>query len=738
MLDIKLKSNKKQRTRIALILLLCMALLNVCYFPTINRNAGISFQEEQNQNRELDFDFLQALYQGTQVLYYDQITQGENASLSPSEVFLNTEKLNGDNSSWITSLFDEQFEGCEQNFNAYRYRMSYYATNGTLEAENTDKNLKGVLSSATKETATKELGKYFSNLWVMQFDEYGRMHIEVLKSERILADVLIKSFQEVEEANSVAGILKQSAGVGNAKPAAKEVKNFTVVYGVTEDAGEGLVISESNFVMRDYFSSISGYSLPLYYLMSILIVILAIVLTSPKIWPDITSVNRKGNWYLLEPAAFGVCLFCSGNLYRVYETSVYDIYQSGLTSLWEFGSNMSLILVMQFLKAWAMVFAEFGIVYLIVVALSPMLTLGVSEYIRQYSFFYQIFPTIKKWWGRFMDEIGHINFANKNTKTIIKLVVVNGIVLTVLTCFWFVGTFGVILYSLILFLVLVRYYEKISKDYQELMKATNRIAEGDLDTEITEDIGVFEPMKGELTKIRTGFKKAVEEEVKSQRMKTELITNVSHDLKTPLTAITTYVELLKKEDITEQERKEYIDTLERKSLRLKVLIEDLFEVSKASSNNITLNLTKVDIVKLLKQVSIEHLEKLEAAGIDLRWNLPEEKVEVMLDGQKTYRIFENLFVNLQKYAMHNSRVYIDVTTSEREVTIVIKNMSAEPLNITPEELTERFVRGDSSRNTEGSGLGLAIAKSFTEAQKGSFAVAVDGDLFKTTLRWDRV
>ena len=142
------------------------------------------------------------------------------------------------------------------------------------------------------------------------------------------------------------------------------------------------------------------------------------------------------------------------------------------------------------------------------------------------------------------------------------------------------------------------------------------------------------------------------EEVKSQRMKTELITNVSHDLKTPLTAITTYVELLKKEDITEEERKSYIETLEKKSLRLKVLIEDLFEVSKATTNNITLNLMDVDVVNLMKQVSVEHADKFEQMGLQLRWNVPEEKIILKLDNQKTYRIFENLFVNIRQMLKH--------------------------------------------------------------------------------------
>ena len=166
-----------------------------------------------------------------------------------------------------------------------------------------------------------------------------------------------------------------------------------------------------------------------------------------------------------------------------------------------------------------------------------------------------------------------------------------------------------------------------------------------------------------------------------------------------------------------------------------MLIEDLFEVSKASTNNITLNLMDVDVVNLMKQVSIEHEDKFKAMGLTLRWKVPDKKVILKLDNQKTYRIFENLFVNIQKYAMPDSRVYINVEEAGDNVVIILRNMSAVELNVQGEELTERFVRGDASRNTEGSGLGLAIARSFTEAQKGTFHIDVDGDLFKVVISW---
>ena len=387
------------------------------------------------------------------------------------------------------------------------------------------------------------------------------------------------------------------------------------------------------------------------------------------------------------------------------------------------------------LKTGGILWIVFAVAFVSVVCIYPVFSVGLKEYIRQYSFIYQIFPWIRKKWNQFTDEVNHIDFSDKTTKTILKIVVINFLILAVLMCMWMFGIAGLIIYSFVLFYLLKKYYDRIRKDYDVLMRGVQRIAEGDLDTVITEDIGVFEPFKEQLTQIRTGFKKAVNEEVKSQRMKTELITNVSHDLKTPLTAITTYIELLKKEDITEEERKSYIETLEKKSLRLKVLIEDLFEVSKATTNNITLNLMDVDVVNLMKQVSVEHADKFEQMGLQLRWNVPEEKVILPLDNQKTYRIFENLFVNIQKYAMPNSRVYIDVEKSETDVTVTMRNMSAVELHTSGDELAERFVRGDASRNTEGSGLGLAIARSFTEAQKGSLHIAVDGDLFKVVILW---
>ena len=217
----------------------------------------------------------------------------------------------------------------------------------------------------------------------------------------------------------------------------------------------------------------------------------------------------------------------------------------------------------------------------------------------------------------------------------------------------------------------------------------------------------------------------------------DLIANVSHDLKTPLTAIITYVNLLKIEQDPERQ-KEYIDVLDRKSLRLKALIEDLFEISKASSKSVNLNIANIDIVNLFKQVKLEMEEKITEANLDFRLDIPEDKVIVALDGQKTYRIFENLIGNAAKYAMPHTRVYVKIAAEDGDAVFQMKNVSANELTFNPEEITERFVRGDSSRNTEGSGLGLAIVKSFVEIQKGKFWIETEADLFKAEIRWKLV
>ena len=347
------------------------------------------------------------------------------------------------------------------------------------------------------------------------------------------------------------------------------------------------------------------------------------------------------------------------------------------------------------------------------------------------------FRKVKTWCIKLWHWATEVQLGKDLTKTILKLVAVNGLIVTLLCCIWFGGIVGAVLYSILLFILIKNKCGKIQEEYDRLLDATRQIAAGDLNTSMKEEMGLFNPIRDELASIQDGFQKAVQEEVRSRNMKTELITNVSHDLKTPLTAIITYVDLLKKEDLTDEERREYVDTLEKKSNRLKVLIEDLFEVSKATTDNLVMNYAEVDLVNLIKEVRLENEDKITSSSLDFRWNLPEEKCILRLDPQRTFRVIDNLVQNILKYSMPNSRVYIALQDQTTQVTVSFKNMSAVEMNFTPEEITERFARGDLSRNTEGSGLGLAIAQSFTELQGGEFKVETDADLFKVTITWKK-
>ena len=393
--------------------------------------------------------------------------------------------------------------------------------------------------------------------------------------------------------------------------------------------------------------------------------------------------------------------------------------------------------------------ALFFIAWCLGVSLRAMRVQGAGTYLRQHSLCYLLVPLWKKLWrgmkkgfsiGRdkvvdVYHDAEHFDVTKDAKKLILRIVLWNALILVVICSLPLGGLTIAVIYSVVLYFVLRRYVSKLQKKYGLLLKATNEIAQGNLNVTIEEDLGVFEPFKPQIYRIEEGFRNAVAEEVKSQRMKSELITNVSHDLKTPLTAIITYVKLLQEPGVTEEQRKEYLETLDRKSLRLKALIEDLFEVSKANSQNITLDIRDVDIVSMVKQVEFEMEDKLADAGLDVRVSMPEEKVIVPLDSQKTFRIFENLFGNIAKYALPGTRVYVNGFTAKEDVTIILKNITAQELSVSGEELTERFVRGDTSRNTEGSGLGLAIAKSFTELQSGKFRIELDGDLFKVVLTW---
>ncbi|WGT36980.1 HAMP domain-containing sensor histidine kinase [Lysinibacillus sp. 1 U-2021] len=271
------------------------------------------------------------------------------------------------------------------------------------------------------------------------------------------------------------------------------------------------------------------------------------------------------------------------------------------------------------------------------------------------------------------------------------------------------------------------------KSFNRIKEGVEQIKNGDLHHRIEVDgKGEFNQLAENINRITDGLKKAVDSEIKSERLKTELITNVSHDIRTPLTSIITYVDLLKLENDPKM-IEEYVDVLDQKSKRLKLLTDDLFEAAKASSGSIPVQLERIDIVSLLTQGIGEMDEKIEASSLDFKLAHPTEKVYVKADGKLLWRSIENLFSNIFKYALPTSRVYIGVEDVGNEILVTFKNISAYELNISVDELMERFKRGDESRSSQGSGLGLSIAESLIHIQNGKFLVQVDGDLFKVMI-----
>ena len=513
--------------------------------------------------------------------------------------------------------------------------------------------------------------------------------------------------------------------------------DVTIIYGMTAENLEAYCRMENSFWDDTVYLLIDGTCTDFQFFS---LIFSAIAAAGALLIPCIGGVHRPEGRIFRVPFEVVICLimFMPGPLtgigFLVYHTMKGTLWNHILGGLPTMALNFIL---------W---FAFFAVVYWEAACLREMFTMG-GAYWKERTLTAKVIRWIenrgdqvggkmksgagkvKTFFAKQYDAMLHIDFQNQVNRTILKVVIINFFILVVVCFFWYYGTFALIIYSVLLFLLLRKYTSDLQAKYAVLLQSTNQLADGHLDVPIEGDVGIFSPIQEELKKIQKGFKKAVDEEVKNERMKTELVTNVSHDLRTPLTAIITYTDLLKNES-DEEKRKEYIEVLERKSLRLKVLIEDLFEISKAASKNIVMHYMKVDIVNLIKEVELENDSKIREANLEFRWKLPENKLVMWLDSQKTYRIFENLIVNITKYAMPHTRVYVEMEELENSVHISMKNVSATELDFNADEITDRFVRGDSSRNTEGSGLGLAIAKGFAEIQKAQFSIETDGDFFK--------
>ncbi len=761
-MDTKLKNKYKWNRIIPAMLLICLA---AAVLYTLRYPALYSTAKQYYENPLEKEQFATDIYKSAYVLYRDLYAKVNQQAVSFEELYIEAnivqEKEIDINSVYNYIATDDNFillddgygnewpseEGETQTITQeaakeyFSYRIMNQAEeifSGSFEWMSkvfdyyiVDNATGTCISNSLEDFSEKENFKY---LVQMDYDKNGNLSTVYVISENPAA--YMKTITEV--GRSGGGFrdynfdsLKETAGIDFRL---RTPKDCTIVFGLTDEGYQELQNKQIMDNYGNWWEKYASYCNAgmigwLWLILGIVILAAFIFPMKQKIWEcKLFRLPFEGVllilWMLLaiveEKIETLTIQYCEGNVAEHLGILTRNAFWTeALAYFW----NLLIL------------FLFFAAVAYVVLCLREMRSIGFREYLKQRSYIYRIFPYTRKKVKQAYTYLTNFDVSTDTNKVIIRLLIVNGILVSIFTLFWFGGIFAIVIYSIILYFILRKYLSDMKKKYEILLEATNQIAEGNLNVTITEELGMFEPFKPQIEKIQEGFKTAVEEEVKSQRMKTELITNVSHDLKTPLTAIITYINLLKEEGVTEEERKEYLDTLERKSLRLKVLIEDLFEVSKANSKNINLNPVDVDIVDLIKQVNFELEENIKAAGLDIRFQSSQERIILKLDSQKTYRIYENLVGNVAKYALPNTRVYMSVEKQESRVIVEIKNISASEIGFAPEELKERFVRGDTSRNTEGSGLGLAIANSFVELQGGKMEICLDGDLFKVITEW---
>lgn len=717
-MDTKLKSNKKSLllSVIVGIIILAVSIGMVSLYPKMVR---VAKEKSLSVNSYIDYSLQKYMYDSSMVLYKNLLEKENDKNIVPSDIFIKDRENENYDRNEYKEYIDQKVYNAEDRLKKGIKNLDYIIINNKsgFEISKGEDNIKKI---AKGELISED--EYYGYYIVVKYDEDGNYKIVDIKG----ADkgVITNLFYDLEwNYYSDSGSLTVS-----------DPKDVTIAYGIPK-----VLEYDDPISYRIENSDISTYGdISLLYGGALAVIIIILALFTPsKIWSRCIGIKK----ILRIPFEILVVLLtCMISLIALLPMLVYE-YGNNIRNFIEImnsigASQRTSEIIFMLGNILCLSIVIYGI-YLAIISVKNIFYVGVKEYFKTKSLIGILLLKSKGWIKEGYNRLIEIDLNDKSNKTLIKILGVNFIVLSIMCSIWFFGIGISIAYTIVLFFVLKKYFDEVKQKYSILLEVTNKIAEGNLDVEIKEDLGLFNPLKGELEKIQSGFKKAVEEEVKSQRLKTELISNVSHDLKTPLTSIITYVDLLKNEKITEEERKSYIETIERKSQRLKNLIEDLFEMSKATSKNIQLNIVDVDIVELMKQTQFELSDKIEESSLKFKWNLPNEKVIIKLDSQKTFRVFENLLMNIVKYAMPNSRVFIDIINEEDNVSIILKNMSANEMDFTAEEIVERFARGDRSRNTEGSGLGLAISKSFVELQGGSFNIEIDGDLFKVKIDFNK-
>lgn len=725
-----MKNISKSNMIIALTILLSVICMGISY-PFIHNDA-----QSENiiyNDRIKEGEILDKIFQSTMPYYY-QLKQKANPELQPYELFINQEdaQLSTQYAQEITDLISSGINSLRGDYSD----VSYYI----LDKETEETLMRGE-DAALRTLLDKKTSDQYAWYIIYSFDDKGILTIQAYHDATYSKTSLSTSYQNslltfMGSQHSTRLYLESNTNGtytiefdGMAEYDLLPVKNTTFVFAMDQTTLNSL--SRSDTFTDSYWDKMS-YSRSMLRYFTAISLVASIVLLLLKFPIPEGRLSRVFKRIPLEIHAFIIIMglaFLSDTGWLIKNTLEHTHYFLG-------GEVTSILgyLCLYLLENFLFWFLIFGYGYCLLISIKDDVQ---SHTMKQHFLIVRCWRLCKQKLNSIWKEAQDFDLSDEDDKRLAKLIGINSFIVFVMVTLWGFGYFFLIIYTIVLFVLAKKYLKKIRRDYTTLLETTKHISQGNFDSDLQVDLGIFHAFKNDIQDIQIGFKEAVDKEVHSQRMKTELITNVSHDLKTPLTSIITYIDLLKKEDISEEERQKYLDTLDRNSIRLKHLIEDLFEVSKANSGNVKLEPIQMDICSLMKQVQVELNDKLTKKNLTIRNTFSDEKILCYLDPQKTYRIFENLVSNISKYALENTRVYIEITDYDAYVDVTLRNISADELRFDPNDITERFTRGDSSRNTEGSGLGLAIAKSFTEIQSGTLKVHTDGDLFKVSLRFTK-
>lgn len=725
-------------------------------------------------------EYASDIFNSNYYLYYKSYQAEKNKELSPADIFLSEDTINSiiksANIEYYSGTLDANsvknefnqvantdlgpmIKGSDGNikfscintetgyaFSNYDFKESVNNIKKYMEAKSSDENYASIVEAYR--SSDKNINKNFRNCIILEYDKDGRYKLIYTSgfNRQKINDFMLE--HESERKMKVEYSFDGNLPSNFFGYSTNQIKNRVYIYAIPRVLNNNFYTSSdtiSNYVNkleRSKFTMIDKIA-------SFLIVsIFIITLILPK--ELLTGFYGMKNIFKLPfEILVGIIIELDYSLLRndvpvkiVRETINGNILKEVMAN------NVPIWLSKQVVNGiniayWFLVFL---ITFIFAVWVRMVLATGIRKYLAKKSLIIRLFILIYRSISSGIRRFMNVDFSRRYNRLCILGIVIISIGSVFLILSGFVDSYLIWLAIIAVYYLVVIIFEKVvvreiresEDDYNSLFGLTENIANGNLDIDImSQNVGIYEELKRQLVSIQEAYKKSVEDEIKSQKLKSELISNVSHDLKTPLTSIISYSDLLKNEEDLSERSREYVETISRKSERLKVLIEDMFEISKAQSGSITLNINYIDVVELIKQCIWEVEDRFNESKLVLRTRLPEKKIMLYLDGEKTYRLFENLLVNMVKYALEGSRVYIELEEDPEVVSLVFKNISASEIDYDREEITERFRRGDKSRNTEGSGLGLSIAKSYAQVQGGDLNIDLDGDLFKAIVSFKR-